>query len=216
MIWAVISHSQKTVCHRLKSRVSIEWQMLSINPHPPTRGREKEKEEKRQTYKMNIKSFTNNTNITNNINNKRNKTKYTNLTLSSLVLGAGALASSQQLPGCTRKSRTGLSSRQEPDPGMRGSESGSVSQVEQWAGSSSEGGHGRRQRDPRDPPALTEYAWHGTPRWSISGHLSCLPLPASATLFNSSLAGPKRSVGDPGCYSDNYTQGPFCLFLSYH
>jgi len=57
--------------------------MLSINPHFPTRGREKE--EKGETYRLNIKSFTNNTN---NTNNKRNNLKYTKLTLSLLELGA--------------------------------------------------------------------------------------------------------------------------------
>jgi len=61
--------------------------MISVNAHPPTRGREKE-ENGRRTYKLNIKSFTNNTNNTNNINNKRNNGKYTKLTLSSLELGA--------------------------------------------------------------------------------------------------------------------------------
>jgi len=123
--------------------------MLSINPHHPTRGREKE--EKRDTYELNIKSFTNNTN---NMNNKRNNAKYTKPTLSFPELGAGALVSHQQLPGSTRQSQTGLSSRWELDSGMHGSESGSGSQVEQRARSSSEGSHGRRERDPCDLPAL--------------------------------------------------------------
>jgi len=38
--------------------------MLSINPYPPTRGRKKE-EKGGETYKLNIKGFTNNTNNTN-------------------------------------------------------------------------------------------------------------------------------------------------------
>jgi len=42
----------------------------------------------RETYKLNIRSFTNNTYNTNNINNKRNKTKYTRPTLSFPELGA--------------------------------------------------------------------------------------------------------------------------------
>jgi len=70
-------------------------------------------------------------------------------------LGAGAMASHQQLPGSTSKSQTGLSSRQEMDSGMHGSESGSGSQAEQAAGSSSEASHGQRERDPHDPLALT-------------------------------------------------------------
>ena len=35
----------------------------------------------------------------------------------------------------------------------------------------------------------------------LLGHLSCPPLPASVTLYDSSLVGPKRSVGDHGCCS---------------
>ena len=57
--------------------------MLSINLYPPTRSREKE--EKGDTYKLNIKSFTNNINNTgniNNINNKRNNAKCTKQTWS--------------------------------------------------------------------------------------------------------------------------------------
>ena len=76
------------------------------------------------------------------------------LILSFLELGAGALASHQQLPGSTRKSWTGLSSRQELDSGMHGSESRSGSQTEQGAGSSSEGGQEQRKGDLCDPPAL--------------------------------------------------------------
>jgi len=102
---------------------------------------------------LNIKSFTNNTNHANNINNKRNNVKHTKVTEFPGV-GCRALASRQQLLGSTRKSRTGLPSRWELDSGMHGSESGSGSQAEQRASSSSEGGHGRRERDPRDPPAL--------------------------------------------------------------
>ena len=130
------------------SRAAINQVADAINPCPPTRGREKEGKG-RETYKLNIK-----TSFTNNINNKRNKTKYTKLILSFPALGAGMLVSHQQLPGSTRKSRTGLFSKQEPDSGMHGSESGSELQTGQGAGSSSEGDHGRRQRDLRDPPAL--------------------------------------------------------------
>jgi len=108
----------------------------------------------RDTYKLNIKSFTINTNNANNINNKRNNAKYTKLLLSFPELGAGVLASCQQLPGSTRQSQIGLSSRQELDSGMHRSQSGSGSQAGQRAGSSSEGSHGRRERDARDPPAL--------------------------------------------------------------
>ena len=63
-----------------------------------------------------------------------------------------ALASQQQLPGSTRKPWTGHCSRQELDLEMHRSESGS--QAGQGAGSSSEAGHGQRERDPHDPPAL--------------------------------------------------------------
>jgi len=56
---------------------------------------------------------------------------------------------------------------------------------------------------------------YGIPHWSILGHLFCPPLPASATLYDSSLVGPKRSVSDLGCYSNNYKEGPFSAFLSY-
>jgi len=100
---------------------------------------------------LNIKSFTNNTN---NINNKRNKTKYIKPILSFPELGAGALASLQQLPGSTRKPRTGLSSRQELDSGMHASEFGSGQQGEKLAESPAEASHGGREQDPGDPPAL--------------------------------------------------------------
>jgi len=101
---------------------------------------------------LNIKSFTNNIN---NINNKRNNhAKYAKPVLSSPELGARALASYQQLPGSTRKSRTELGSGQELDSGMHRWESGSGSQVEQQAGSPSEGSHGQREQDLCDPPAL--------------------------------------------------------------
>jgi len=114
--------------------------MLSLNPHPSTRGREKG-ENRRDSYKLNIKnSFTSNTNNTNNINNKRNNAKYTKSILSFPELRAGALASSQQLLDSTRQSQTGLSSRQELDSGMHRSESGSGSQAGQGARSSSEAG----------------------------------------------------------------------------
>jgi len=103
---------------------------------------------------LNIKNFTNNTNNTNNINSKRNNVKYTKLILRFPELGAGALASHQQLPGSTRQSRSGLGSRQDLDSGMHGSESGSRSQVEQRAGSSSEAGHGQRERETLVIPQL--------------------------------------------------------------
>jgi len=67
--------------------------MFSLNPCPPTRGREEGRMGDLQTGYKN--SFTNNTN---NINNKKNITKYTKRILSFLELGAGALASHQQLP----------------------------------------------------------------------------------------------------------------------
>jgi len=62
--------------------------MLSVNPHPPTRGREKEEKGERHFIEYKI-SFINNTNDTNNINNKRNKTKCTKPILSFRELGAG-------------------------------------------------------------------------------------------------------------------------------
>ena len=81
--------------------------------------------------------------------------------LSFSELGVGELASHQQLLGSTSKSQTGLGSGQELDSGMHGSESGSGTQVEQQAGSSSEASHGQREEDPRDPPALSLYGRHG-------------------------------------------------------
>jgi len=51
--------------------------------------------------------------------------------------------------------------------------------------------------------------YHEIPRWLISGHLSCLPLPASVALYDSSFAEIKSSVGDFGCYSSNYKLRPF-------
>ena len=65
--------------------------MLAINPHPPTRGREKE--EKGQRLKTEYKNFTKNINNTNNI--KRNNAKYTQPILTFPESGAGALASHQ-------------------------------------------------------------------------------------------------------------------------
>jgi len=44
----------------------------------------------------------------------------------------------------------------------------------------------------------------------------CPPLPASATLYDSSLVGYKESFGNLGYYNDNYKQGPFSAFHSYH
>jgi len=60
--------------------------MLSVNPHPPTPGREKEEKGERLNQ-LNIKSFTNNTININ--NNKRYNAKYTKPILSFLELGAG-------------------------------------------------------------------------------------------------------------------------------
>jgi len=74
--------------------------------------------------------------------------------LSFPELGARALASLQQLPGSTRKSWTRLGGRWGLDSGTHRSGFGSGSQAEEGAGSSSEAGHGLRERDPRDPPAL--------------------------------------------------------------
>ena len=123
----------------------------------------------------------------------------------------GTLASHQQLPGSTRKSHTGLSSRWELDSGMHGSESGSGSQAGQGAGSSSEASHEQIERDPRDPPILNWVwrAWHGIPSWSISGHLFRPSLSASMTLYDSFFEGPKRSIGDHGGYCNSYKHGPF-------
>jgi len=98
--------------------------MLLVNPHPPTGGRDKAGEG-RETYKLNIKIFTNNTNNTNKMNKKRNNVKHVKPILSFPELGVGALASCQQLPGSTGKSRTGLRSRWELDSGMHGLEYGS-------------------------------------------------------------------------------------------
>ena len=144
--------------------------------------------------------------------------KCTKLTLSFPELGAGALSSHQQLPGSTRQSQTGLSSRQELDLGMHGSTSGSGLQAEQRAEFSSEANHGRRREwHPHYPPALT-WVWHtrhGIPSWSLLGHKFCPPLPANATLYDSSLAGPKRSISDLDCYRNNYKQGPFSPLPSY-
>jgi len=70
--------------------------MLSDNPRPPSRGREK-RGKRRETYKLNIKSFTDNINNTNNINNKRNNTI---LSFPELVAGHWHCASScQAAPG---------------------------------------------------------------------------------------------------------------------
>jgi len=72
--------------------------MLSINPCFPIRGREKGGKG-RETYKLNIKIFTNNTN---NIKNYRNNAQYTKLTLSFPELGAGCwrpTSSCQAAPG---------------------------------------------------------------------------------------------------------------------
>jgi len=85
---------------------------------PPFHQRKGEGGKGRKTDKLNIKSFTNNTNNTSNIHNKRYNIKYEKLTLRFLDLGAGVLASCQRLPGSTRKSWTGLGSRQELHSGV--------------------------------------------------------------------------------------------------
>ena len=54
---------------------------------------------------------------------------------------------------------------------------------------------------------------HGILPWSLSGHLSCPPLPANVTVSDSWVSGPKRSIGDLGCYIDNYKRGPFLHFI---
>jgi len=87
--------------------------MFSVNPHQ----RKGKGGKGRKTYKFNINFFSNNTNNPNNITNKRNNVKYTKLILNFPELGVRALASRQQLPGSTRNSRTGFSSRQELDSG---------------------------------------------------------------------------------------------------
>jgi len=89
-----------------------------------------------------IKIFKNNINNTNNVSNKRNNAKYTKPVLSFLKLGSRALVTHQQLPGSTRKSRTGQDSRQELDSEMHGSEYGSRSEAKKQARSSSEASHG--------------------------------------------------------------------------
>ena len=108
-------------------------------------------------------------------------------------VGRWTLVSCQQLPGSTRKSRTGFDSKQALDSGMHRSESGSGLQAEQRAGSSPAGSHGRRERDPHDPRALKWlwHAWHGIPRWSISGHLPVRPSPQVRPLPNSHLRDPR-------------------------
>jgi len=120
---------------------------------PPTRGREKGGKG-RETYKLGIKSFTNNTNNTNNINNKSKLCKIYKTDTEFPGDGCRALASCQQLPGSTRPSWTGLGSRQGLDSGRHRLESGSGSHAGQGRGSSLEAGHGQRERNPRDPPAL--------------------------------------------------------------
>ena len=56
-------------------------------------------------------------------------------------------------------------------------------------------------------------AWNTV--WVNIGAPSCPSLPASVTLYDSSLVGYKESIGDLGCYNDNYKQGPFSVFHSY-
>ena len=102
----------------------------------------------RDTYKLNIKSFTINTNNANNINNKRNNAKYTKPTVSfselscrgASVLPAAAGLYQAVLDWPPQWAGTGLMNAR--------SGSGSGSQAGQGAGSSSEGGHGRRRVRP--------------------------------------------------------------------
>jgi len=71
--------------------------MLSVNPHPPTRGRKKE--EKGETYKLNIKSFTNKNLF------MRNKAKCTQPILSFPEVGARhwhSASSCRAAPGSPR------------------------------------------------------------------------------------------------------------------
>ena len=78
--------------------------MRSVDPHTPTRGREKGGKGKRDLQIEYKNSFTNNTNNANNVNDKRNKAKYSKPTLSFLELGAGAPAAAgqhRQVPGWT-------------------------------------------------------------------------------------------------------------------
>jgi len=145
---------QSVKCHGLNqggNKLSDRCSLLTPTL-PPREGNRRKRERDLQTEYKN--SFTNNTNNTININITRNNAKYTKLTRSFLELGTGVPASHQQLPGSTRQSQTGLSSRQELDSEMHGLDSGSGSQAGQGAGSSSEACHGRRERDPHDPPAL--------------------------------------------------------------
>jgi len=160
-------------CHGLKqgiNKLSDRWSLLTPTL-PPEEGKRRKRE---RDLQIEYNNFTNNTDTSNNMNNKRNKAKYRkpqnhrmfgvgrDLCGSSSPtpdseftrVGCQALVSRQQLPGSTRQSQTGLGSRQELDSGMHGSESGSESQVEQQAGSSSAGSRGQRGRDPPDPPAL--------------------------------------------------------------
>ena len=200
-------------CHGLKqgsNKVSDRSSLLTPTL-PPEEGKRRKKERDLQLeYKT---SFTNSNKNTNNINKKRNKSKYT-----KPILSFTELASCQQLPGSTRQSWTGLACRWVLDSGMHRLETGSGSQVEQQAGFSSEGSHGWRMWDPCDLPALKWVwcAWHGIPSSSILGHLSCPLLPTGTTFSNPSVLGPTRSVIDLDCYSDNYKQGLFSAFLSYH
>jgi len=52
----------------------------------------------------------------------------------------------------------------------------------------------------------------GTPMSVVKAYL---PVNKSLTPSDSSVVGPKRSVSDLGCYSDNYKQRPFSALLSY-
>jgi len=180
--------------------------MLSVSHCPPTRGGEKGGKG-REIHKLNMKTALLIALIILIILRIREIEQNTqNRYWSSLRCQAG-----------TRKSQAGLHSRQELDSGVHGSESGSGLQAGQGAGSSSAAGHGGREQDPCDLPVLNwvRRAWHGVPCWPIPGPLSRPPFPASATLCDSSLARPKRSVGDLGCCSDNYKQQPFSGFRSY-
>ena len=165
--------------------------MLSVNPHPSARRKG------RETYKLSIKTTLLITLIIVIILLIRDiKQNMQNWYWVSRSWVPGCWCTGSSCQALTWRSRTGLNGRKALGSGMHRSESGSGSQAGQWAGSSSEGGHGWREWDPHDPPALNWvwHAWHGIPRWSVSHPLSCLPFPASATPSASSLAGPKSSV----------------------
>jgi len=121
--WSCVkSHHLEQGSYKWRDRCSLLMPALPL--------REGKKEEKERDLQIQYKnSFTTNNNI-NNIDNKRNKTNIKQI-VSFQELCARVLASHQQLPGSTRRSQTGLSSRWELDSGMHGSESESGSEAGQ-------------------------------------------------------------------------------------